>query len=220
MAALSFTKLSIGNDGYISQSVPAIPCVEDERDADEPGRYRDVGEVAGPELIGACRHHVTGEVRKHRFVSHKAYAHRRRETGPIGRAIDCHSGRLSEVAGGRRNEAFAMLAAGPDPGSNSRCCIGPAQHQTLHRVEPDGAWHGARRVSESSLRAPETVQWSRHRNPSMLDLSPATSSPCAVSCSAATPYRRISRQPTPRARIRCGRSASAAATTEVDVPAR
>ena len=57
-----------------------------------------------------------------------------------------------------------------------------------------------------------TVQLSRRRNLSMLDLSPATSSPCAVSCSAATPYRRISRQPTPRARIRCGRSASAAAT--------
>ena len=47
----------------------------------------------------------------------------------------------------------------------------------------------------------------------MLDLSPAMSRPCAVSCSAATPYRRISRQPTPRAYIRCGRSESAAATT-------
>ena len=63
-----------------------------------------------------------------------------------------------------------------------------------------------------------TGQWPRRRNASML--GPVTSRPCAASCSAATPYRRISRQPTPRARIRCGRSASAAATAGVDVPAR
>ena len=51
---------------------------------------------------------------------------RRRESRPIGGAIDCHPGRPSEVATGGRNEWFGALATGTESGSDSRCCIRPA----------------------------------------------------------------------------------------------
>ena len=46
----------------------ARPCVEDERNVDEPGRHRDVGQIAGPELIGTLGHDVACEIGEYRQV--------------------------------------------------------------------------------------------------------------------------------------------------------
>ena len=57
---------TVGPDGAAKRVAdhPPRPGIQDDRHVDEAARYRDVGQVRDPELIGAGRHDVLGKVRE------------------------------------------------------------------------------------------------------------------------------------------------------------